>query len=111
MKACRTLVDKYVKSGNVSWEFRPYIIHGPIDMAANLIVRCNGEKSFFPLMQALYKDQPSWMAKIEAAPKDKVTQIQTLPTNQMFVAMAEPPRAAGLGGRARSAGRRRATSA
>src|SRR5438309_4461990 len=36
------LVDKYVKSGKVSWEFRPYLIHGPIDMAANLIVSCNG---------------------------------------------------------------------
>ena len=31
-----TLIEKYVKSGQVSWEFRPYIIHGPVDMAANL---------------------------------------------------------------------------
>ena len=52
-----TLVDKYVKTGKVSWEFRPYVIHGPIDMAANLIVRCNGLKTFFPLCKALYKDQ------------------------------------------------------
>src|SRR5678815_3802782 len=57
-------------------------------MAANLVVRCNGEKTFFPLMQALYKDQTTWLAKVEAAPKDKVAQIQTLPTNQVFVAMA-----------------------
>src|SRR3954453_24094621 len=42
------LIEKYVKPGNVSWEFRPYLIHGPIDMAANLIVSCNGVKSFFP---------------------------------------------------------------
>jgi protein-disulfide isomerase len=78
----------YVKSGQMSWEFRPYIIHGPIDMAANLIVRCNGAKTFFPLVQALYKDQPVWMAKIEGVPQDKVAQIQNLPTNQTFVAMA-----------------------
>src|SRR3982751_2638268 len=26
------LLDKYVKPGTVSWEFRPYVIHGPIDM-------------------------------------------------------------------------------
>ena len=82
------LIGKYVKSGNVSWEFRPYIIHGPIDMAANLIVRCNGVQSFFPLVEAMYKDQSVWMAKVEAAPQDKVAQIQTLPTNQVFVAMA-----------------------
>jgi len=82
------LVDKYVKPGIVSWEFRPYLIHGPIDMAANLVVRCNGAKTFFPLVQAIYKDQSALMAKVEAAPQDKVAQIQNLPTNQIFVAMA-----------------------
>src|SRR5947209_9331734 len=44
------LVD-YVKTGQVSWELRPYLIHGPIDMAADLIVRCNGIKTFFPLVE------------------------------------------------------------
>jgi protein-disulfide isomerase len=82
------LIDKYVKPGNVSWEFRPYVIHGPIDMAANLVVRCNGVKTFFPLSHALYKDQAVWLAKIEAVPQDKVAQIQNLPTNQVFVQMA-----------------------
>ena len=98
-----TLIDKYVKSGQVSWEFRPYVIHGPIDMAADLIVRCNGLKTFFPLAQALYKDQAIWMAKIEATPQDKLEQIQNLPTNQMFVADGEPAGAAGLGRGARRA--------
>ena len=83
-----TLIGKYVKAGTVSWEFRPYIIHGPVDMAANLIVRCNGLKTFFPLVQAAYKDQPVWMAKIQAAPQDKLNEIQNLPTDKVFVAMA-----------------------
>jgi len=82
------LIDKYVKSGQVSWEFRPYVIHGPVDMAADLIVRCNGIKSFFPLVQALYKDQSVWMAKVVSTPQDKLNQIQNMPTNQMFIAMA-----------------------
>jgi protein-disulfide isomerase len=83
-----TLVDQYVKTGKVSWEFRPYLIHGPIDMAADLIVRCNGIKSFFPLTKALYTDQAIWMGKLEAAPPAKVSEIQNLPTKQAFVAMA-----------------------
>ena len=83
-----TLVDKYVKTGQVSWEFRPYVIHGPIDVAANLVIRCNGVKTFFPLMQALYKDQALWMAKVQATPQDKLEQLQNLPTNQTFVAIA-----------------------
>jgi len=83
-----TLIDKYVKPGKVSWEFRTYLIHGPLDMPANLIVRCNGIASFFPLVGALYKDQEDWVAKIEAVPQDKLTQIQALPTNQTFVQLA-----------------------
>jgi protein-disulfide isomerase len=83
-----TLVEKYVKSGQVSWEFRPYVIHGPIDMAADLVIRCNGLKTFFPMAQALYKDQSVWLGKIETMPQDKLEQIQNLPTNQVFIQMA-----------------------
>ena len=82
------LVDQYVKSGKVSWEFRPFLIHGPVDMAADLVVRCNGIKSFFPLVKALYTDQAIWMGKLEAAPPEKVNEIQNLPANQAFVQMA-----------------------
>lgn len=82
------LIDQYVKPGKVSWEFRPYVIHGPIDMAEDIIARCNGVKTFFPLVQSMYKDQNALMAKVEAAPKGKLDQIQNLPTNQVFVAMA-----------------------
>jgi protein-disulfide isomerase len=83
-----TLVEKYVKPGNVSWEFRAYLIHGPIDMTANLIAHCNGIQSFFPLAQAFYADQDQWLAKIQAAPQDKLQQLQNLPPNQAFVQFA-----------------------
>jgi len=82
------LVENYVKTGNVSWEFRPYAIHGPIDVAADIVARCGGVKTFFPLTMALYKDQPILEAKVQAAPKEKLEQIQNLPTNQVFVEWA-----------------------
>ena len=82
------LVEKYVKPGNVSWEFRPYVIHGPIDVAANIVARCSGLKTFFPLTKALYKDQPVLEAKIQTVPQDKLQEIQNLPTNQVFVTYA-----------------------
>ena len=82
------LIEKYVKPGNVSWEFRPYVIHGPIDVAANIVARCSGLKTFFPLTMALYKDQPVLEAKIRAVPQDQLTQMQNLPTNQVFVSYA-----------------------
>ena len=83
-----TLVNDYVKTGKISWEFRPYIIHGPIDMAANLVARCNGPKTFYPIAEAMYRDQPTLLGKMETAPQDKVAQIQQLPPEQEFVQIA-----------------------
>lgn len=77
-----------VKGGQLSWEFRPYLIHGPVDMAANLLARCNGVKTFFPLTKAFYADQAKFAAKVEATPQDQLEKIQNLPPEQVFVAMA-----------------------
>ncbi len=57
------LIDKYVKTGQVSFEFRNYV-RDPYDLAGALIARCNGPKGFFPLTRAMFKDQPTWIAKL-----------------------------------------------
>ena len=82
------LIENYVKPGKVSWEFITYTIHGSIDVAADLVVSCNGPATFFPLARALYKDQAVWLGKIQAVPQDKLEQAQNLPTNQVFVTIA-----------------------
>ena len=82
------LVDKYVKSGQVSWEFRNYV-RDPFDLTASLIARCNGAKSFFPLTRALYKEQAQWVGKIQATPQGELEQLQSLPPGQQFVAAAK----------------------
>ena len=81
------LIEKYVQPGKVSWEFRPYPIHQAIDVAADIVATCNGVKTFFPLARAMYKDQAIWLGKIEGQ-QDKFQQIQNLPTNQVFGAIA-----------------------
>lgn len=81
------LIDKYVKSGQVSWEFRPYLLHG-LDVPAVLIAECNGPERFFPLARALYKDQPDWVGKATTAPEAKQQEVQSLPVNQQFAALA-----------------------
>lgn len=82
------LTSKYVKSGQVSWEFRNYV-RDPFDLTASLIARCNGAKSFFPLMRAFYKDQPVWVGKLQAAPQSQLEGLQNLPPNREFVEAAK----------------------
>ncbi len=82
------LVDKYVKTGAVSYEFRNYI-RDMFDLSALLIAKCNGPKAFFPLSHALYDDQPTWLGKVEAAPKQQLQQLQDLPENQIELQAAK----------------------
>jgi protein-disulfide isomerase len=87
-KGVPLLIGKYVKSGQVSWEFRNYV-RDMFDLTAALIARCNGPKGFFPLSRALYKDQPVWMAKIQAAPQDQLQALENLPPNREFLTAAK----------------------
>lgn len=57
----RPLEETYVKSGKVSYEFRDFLIHGPPDLAASLLGRCAGPQPFFPILEQMYVDQPTFL--------------------------------------------------
>lgn len=86
------LINKYVKTGSVSYEFRNYVRDG-LDLTAALVVRCGGAKAFFPLERALYEDQEKWIAKVQQTPREQLAKLQNLPPEQQFVGFAK---AAGL---------------
>ena len=82
------LIDKYVKTGRVSFEFRNYV-RDPYDLAGALIARCNGAKAFFPLTRAMFKDQPNWIAKLQKVPPAQQQALGSLPPSQQFVEIAK----------------------
>ena len=82
------LINNFVKSGRVSWEFRNYV-RDPYDLAGALIARCNGAKSFFGLTRAMYKDQSNWVAKLQAVPPAQAEALSNLPPNRQFVEIAK----------------------
>ena len=65
----RPLEDTYVKSGKVSYEFRDFLVHSP-DLGVALLGRCVPTAAFFPLLEQMYVQQPSFQPKFEAAEKD-----------------------------------------
>ena len=83
-----SLINNYVKTGQVSYEFRNYV-RDAFDLTATLVARCNGAKTFFPLTRALFEEQPNWIAKVQAAPPERLEQLQNLPPNQQFLEMAK----------------------
>lgn len=87
-KSVPILLSNYVKSGRVSWEFRNYV-RDEFDLTASLIARCNGAKDFFPLARALYKDQPTWVGRIQKAPQAQLEAIQAMQPSQQFLEAAK----------------------
>jgi protein-disulfide isomerase len=78
-----TLVEKYVKSGLVSYEFRNYV-RDSLDLAASLLTRCGGPETFFPLTQQVFGAQPDFFAKLTPEAQQP---IQQLPKEQQVAAI------------------------
>ncbi len=87
-KGVPPLIETYVKSGKVSFEFRNYV-RDPFDISAALIARCNGAKSFFPLTRALFKAQPEWVGKIQTVPQAQLEGVTNLGPDKQFLEIAK----------------------
>lgn len=57
-------LNEIVNTGVVAMEFRPYLVHGVQDIPGFLLAACSGPEAFFPLTEALYAEQQSWLSKI-----------------------------------------------
>lgn len=84
----KPLIEQYVKSGRVSYEFRNYV-RDPYDITASLIARCGGEQSFFGLTRGLYAEQKSWIGKLQQVPPAEVETLQSLGAQEQFAKIAD----------------------
>lgn len=82
------LRDKYVKSGQVSWEFRTYLLFGP-DAGISALLHCQGEGAAFPMIEQLYADQRNWSGRLQSLPPEQLQQIQSLPAREAAAAMLQ----------------------
>ena len=81
------LIDKYVKSGRVSFEFRNYV-RDPFDLAASLTARCGGPNSYFALTNGLFRDQLTWVRKLQSVPQAQLQALQQASPPQQMRAVA-----------------------
>ncbi|HEY0313406.1 MAG TPA: thioredoxin domain-containing protein [Allosphingosinicella sp.] len=86
------LRDKYVKSGQVSWEFRPILLFAS-DPGATALLYCQGAMPFFRLKEELYADQQNWAVKLQGLSEAQQQQLNALPPQQRA---AELVKVAGL---------------
>jgi protein-disulfide isomerase len=82
------LVDKYVKTGNVSWEYRPFMIF-PTDPGVFMLLRCRGAGPFFQLTEQLYTEQRNWLGAVQQLPQAEIARLQSLPPAQQSGALVQ----------------------
>lgn len=81
----RPLTDTYVRSGQVSWEFRHLIIHGAADAALALLADCQPPAAFFSTIEDVYEEQSQLITGFEDAEQQ---QVAGLPPEQQIAATA-----------------------
>jgi protein-disulfide isomerase len=86
--AMTTIKSKYVASGNVSYEFRNFVLNGP-DYAASLLARCQGPEPFFGLLNAFFVDQSAWVEPFTKLTPEDQKRLQALPQDKQIAGLAE----------------------
>ncbi|MFC3714172.1 thioredoxin domain-containing protein [Sphingoaurantiacus capsulatus] len=54
-------LENYIRTGNVSYEMRTFLLGGPLDPPVSLAVRCQGAAPFFRLTDDIFRTQKTWM--------------------------------------------------
>ncbi|KPM18341.1 thioredoxin domain-containing protein [Citromicrobium sp. WPS32] len=88
MQASEPLMNDYVDTGRVSFEFRSFVIHGPLDLALTRLVDCGTPEQAVPLADQVWANLPTIMQPLQ----ERGPQLEAalnLPEDQRFVAFAD----------------------
>ena len=86
------LTDTYVRSGQVSWEYRPFMLF-PSDPGIFQLLRCQGPTPFFHLAEQLYATQTEWAGRLQSLPPEQMQQLDSMAPAERSALLV---RAAGL---------------
>lgn len=83
-----SLIEDYVKTGQVSFEIRNFV-RDPADMAAALLSRCGGATPYFKLTDQIFADQEQWIERLQSMSPAQQQQLQAASPTGVATAMAE----------------------
>lgn len=81
-------LHNYIRSGKLSYEYRNFVLNG-VDVAATLLARCGGAKSFFPIADALYASQSVWVGAVTSLSDARKAELSALPQTPRLQKVAE----------------------
>lgn len=84
----KPLVQQYVRSGRISYEFRNLLLNAP-DMSASLLAHCAGPAKFFAMSNMVFATQPQWFDKISGLSEADRAEIAKLDGPQRIIRIGE----------------------
>lgn len=87
-EALDTIRRDYVATGNVSYEFRNFVLNAP-DFAASLLARCQGPAPFFRVADAMFSTQRAWLEPFAKLSPEEAKRLQALPQDKAIAALAD----------------------
>lgn len=78
------LRDNYVRSGQVSWEFRNLLLGAP-DVALSVLARCQAPSAFFRTIEQIFEQQRELLERIDESEAER---IQPMPPEQQIAPLA-----------------------
>ncbi len=73
------LMQNYVSTGKVSFEFRDFLIHGPAELGLAVLARCADKSAFFPILEQSYQNQDAMNQAMMAVPPAQQQALQSAP--------------------------------
>jgi protein-disulfide isomerase len=84
----KPLLQQYVRTGRVSYEFRNFLLNAP-DISVSLLAHCAGPAKFFPMSEVVYATQPQWIDKIVKIDDAQKAEIEKMSDAQRVVRLGE----------------------
>lgn len=82
------LEPEFIKTGRVSYEFRPFMLN-IYDFAVSQLAMCQGASKFFRWSDELYNNQESWVEPFAKLKESDVKALQNLPLGQQILGLAK----------------------
>ena len=84
----KPLLEKYVNSGRVSFEFRSFLIHGPLDLALTRLIGCTAPEAAVPLADQIWANLGAIQQRAYAN-ESALADLNKFPENERFVRFGE----------------------
>ena len=82
-----SLIQRYVRSGQASFEIRSFVVN-PFDAAAAVLNRCAAPQNYFALNDAFLAEQPQWLGRLAQLTDRQVDELDRLSETEQLVRIA-----------------------